>query len=39
MHILHEGNKTLHLLAVTEDNYCMGITIDLFYIMNQLHGQ
>jgi len=39
MQIHHEYNKTLHLLAVTEDNNCMGIAMDLFYTMNQLHGQ
>jgi hypothetical protein len=39
MQIPHEGNKTIHLLAVTEHNYCMGIKIGLFYTMNQLHGQ
>jgi hypothetical protein len=39
MQIPHEGNKTIHLLAVTEDNNYMGIKIGLFYTMNQLHGQ
>jgi hypothetical protein len=39
MHVLRVGNKIIQFLTVTEDNYCMGITIDLFFTMNHVHGQ